>query len=309
MDLLTLVQPFDTICLFRHTSADADAMGSQFALKTFYQAHFPDKKVYALGDDVGSCARMFDRIDHVQDDAIKGSIAIVLDCANAQRIDDQRYLLADTIVKIDHHIVVDTYEDISYVNTSASATCEIVATLIQQGGYTMPLACAKYLYLGLLADSAGFTTNNTTADSLACAAYLVSQGLDVNAIHQERMYKTYAQFSLQKEIYARSILDGKVLYSVIDTEVYEALGLSYNEAKENVFVMSNIQEVEMWCLFTQDNTSSEGLYNGSLRSKKYAIDTVANAFQGGGHKHACGVKQLDKKGILSLVEMLNALIK
>ncbi len=309
MNILELFKEYDTICLFRHQVADADALGSQFGLKSFIEQVYPDKKVYALGESLGSCAYLFPSIDTVSDEVVKQSLAVVLDSANVDRIDDQRFATAKKIIKIDHHVVVEDYANESYVDITASATCEVLANAMQTSGVAINEMCAKYLYLGLLADSGNFTTTNTTANTLRIGSYLVSCGLQVNKILQERTNLTLTDFHYTSLVRSKAQVNGKVIFAVINREDYKKFGYTYNEAKEKVFCMANINEMEMWCLFTQDEFSEEVIYHGSLRSKNYAINEVANTYNGGGHKNACGVKNLTLDTVMQLVNDLNGLVK
>ena len=309
IDLLNEIKDYQIITLFRHQSADADALGSQFGMKLFLETNCPNIKVYALGDDVGSSAELFPKIDKVADEVIKQSCAIIFDTANAARIDDARALTAQKIIKIDHHIVVDEYADVVYVDTKAAATCEILANLFNQTGKLVNEECAKYLYLGLLADSISFTTASTTANTLKSASFLISCGLDVNKINQERSGFSLNDFVYVTKVRNRYKLNGNVAYSIMQVEDYQALGFDYNTAKEKVFALANVKEFEIYCLFTEDATyETKGLYNGSLRSKNIAIDKIANKYNGGGHAQACGVKKLTLEDIQNIIKDLKALI-
>lgn len=308
MNILALVEAYDVITIFRHTAADQDALGSQFGLKHFLKSAYPKKEIYALGEDLGGAANLFPSIDKVDDEKIKKSIAFVLDTADTSRIDDKRYQMADKIIKIDHHIIVEDYADESYIDTSAAATCEILAFLIQKSGVNVSKECAQYLYYGLLADSIAFTTTNTTSNTLSAAAFLVSCGLNVSEIAQKRCGMSENEFRYISDIRTKVQVNGKVAYSIMREKDYMKYGLSYNQAKEKVFALSNVNEFEMWCLFTEDSSyGEENLYNGSLRSKQIAINQVANQFGGGGHKNACGVKKLTLHDIERLVDTFNNL--
>lgn len=43
-------------------------------------------------------------MDEIPDDTYKGALAICVDCATSDRLADQRFSLADYVIKIDHHI-------------------------------------------------------------------------------------------------------------------------------------------------------------------------------------------------------------
>lgn len=301
------LRDFNEITIFRHTGADADALGAQFGLKTFLMENFPDKNVYAIGDDVGGVAHLFPARDKVSDDTIAQSCAIILDTANRERIDDKRYEMAKKIIKIDHHIVVDEYADVAFVDTSAAATSQILTKMFMNSEYTLSRTTARFLYLGILADTLSFTTSSVSIDTFTCASYLLSCGIDVSAIQQERVGMSFSDFEYMNLIRNNTKQVGKVIYAIMKVEDYEKFGFTYNVAKEKVFALSNIKEYPIYCLFSEDATYGQGFYNGSLRARGYTINEIANQYGGGGHANACGVKQLALDDIERLVLDLNNL--
>lgn len=305
--LFDCIKEYDTITLFRHLGADADALGAQFGLKQWIQETYPNKKVYALGKSVGSAAVHFPSIDVVADDVIKNSLAIILDTANASRIDDMRCLSAAFRIKIDHHIFVDRYADIEYIEDRKGATCEIIANMLQQQGEQLSKQCAEYLYSGLIADTLQFSIHATTPQMLMTAAYLVAQGVDVAKINDQNFNKSLKEF--RYETYIREhiqLYHEHIAYCVITKAEYEQFGLSYNAAKEKTYVLSHVNEFKAWMLFVESNnsTSESPLYNASLRSRNVVINDIAMQFNGGGHRYACGAKNLNETQIQELLEQM-----
>ena len=93
---------------------------------------------------------------------------------------------------------------------------------------------------------------------------------------------------------------------IVSKEDYEHYGLTFDEAKEKVFVMGGVQEFEAWALFIEKERDADGnaIYNGSLRSRQKTINDIANTYHGGGHRFACGVKGLKKDDINRLLQDL-----
>lgn len=309
MNILELVKDFDVVTIFRHQIADQDALGSQFAMKLFLEGAYPEKQVYVLGESVGSCAYLFPSVDQVDDETIRNSIAIVLDTADAKRVDDERFQNAKKIVKIDHHIIVEDYADVAFVDTDAAATCEVLAFMFQGCNVEISKQCAKYLYYGLIADSINFTTTNTTSNTLLAGAYLISCGVNVSQVNKETSGMSLNEYRYISDIRNHVQIKGNVAFAIMNEKDYEQYGMNYNQAKEKVFAMANVNEFEIWCLFTEDTSYGKHMYNGSLRSKEVAINEIAARYSGGGHRNACGVKKLTLSDIERIVEELNALIK
>lgn len=58
-------------------------------------------------------------MDEIPDDTYKGALAICVDCATSDRLADQRFSLADYVIKIDHHIAEENYGNYQYVEEEA----------------------------------------------------------------------------------------------------------------------------------------------------------------------------------------------
>lgn len=303
------IEAYDTITIFRHISPDADALGSQFGLKQWIHDTYPDKDVYALGYENGSKTQNFPKGDNADDTVIADSLAIILDTANTSRIDDDRWKLAKHVIRIDHHIVVEDFGDEEVIEDLFGATCEILGYMLMQEKKAVSSRCAQYLYSGLIADTLRFSISTTTPTTLHVAAYLLEAGVDVAKANEDNFSTPLKLFKYEN--YIRShfhILDDRLAYIIINKEDYERFGLSFNEAKEKVFVLGGVDEFLSWALFVEkyQNEQGERIYNGSLRSKNKTINDIANRYHGGGHRFACGVKELKQDDVHRLLnELLN----
>ncbi|MEG0958850.1 MAG: bifunctional oligoribonuclease/PAP phosphatase NrnA [Erysipelotrichaceae bacterium] len=310
-EFFNTIEQADIITIFRHVGADSDALGSQFGLKTWICDKYPDKCVYALGEDIGSCANQYPNIDHVDDDIIKKSLAIILDTANTARIDDERWILAAQTMKVDHHIQVEKFGNIQIVNEAAGATCEIIATLLLNHQEKLSIQCATYLYSGLIADTLQFSIASTTSKTLLAAAYLADCGINIPNINQQNFTKSKKEYVYETYLRSHMRMKGEqIAYTIVSKTEYESFNLTLNEAKEKVYAFANVEEFEIWALFVENGVDADGevLFNGSLRSRNTAIDEIANKYHGGGHKLACGVKSLHEPEIECLLnELLQAI--
>lgn len=304
---IELVHAYDVITIFRHVSPDSDALGSQFGLKCWIEEHYPNKQVYALGHEEALQA-IFPRMDVVEDSIIQKSLAIIVDTANGARVDDQRYHIASNTLKIDHHVVVDSYANEAIVDECAGATCEILTLLFQTLESTLSSTCATFLYGGLIADTLKFSIRTTSKRTLQAASYLLNFDVDIPYLNELNFSTTLKQFKYENFIRSNcTVIDDCIAYMIVNKEDYEAYDLTFAQAKEKVFVLGGVVEFQVWALFTEKEKDASGkpLYNGSLRSKNVSIDDIAQHYHGGGHHLACGVKQLTQEDIKALLEELN----
>lgn len=305
--LLQLVEQYDTIAIYRHCNPDCDALGAQFGLKTWIKTYFPEKKVWALGFDQGH-QYVYPSSDLVSDEELKNSLAIIVDTANIERVDDGRYSLAKVILKIDHHLVVDDFGDETIVVEGCASTCQIL-TLLFHECLKQPLTrdIATYLYTGLVTDSINFSANYTSSESLMAGAYLLECGIDHARIQQELFDQDFASLKFKSYLLDQvQLYQDHVAYVILDQVQLDTWNLTGNEARAKVNYLAGIKEFYIWALFTYDQETNS--YSASLRSKQVAINEVANAYHGGGHKNACGVKNLSRKEVDSLLSDLANLL-
>lgn len=294
------IAKYNVIVLFRHVGADADALGSQFGLKTWIEEKYPSKKVYALGEDLGSKNTFYPNIDVVNDNVIVDALAIILDTANSDRIDDQRYKLAAKTIKIDHHMLVEQYADLEYITDLAGATCEILADLFYQNKEVLSMRCASYLYSGLIADTLRFSIPTTTPKTLQLAAYLCESNIDVAKINEQNFSTSLKLWKYENYLRSKALfLNDEIAYCIIRKLEYEQFAIEFSQAKEKVFVLGGVFELKAWAIFVEKelDEKNEPLFVGSLRSKNVMINDIAAKYHGGGHRFACGVKGLSKKDI------------
>lgn len=299
--LFEYIDQYSSISIFHHERADFDALGSSFALKLYIEEHF-NKEVKIIGNDVASIEKYFPFIEQVSDEYIKSSLAIIVDTANQERIDDNRINLAKFRVKIDHHINVNQYAEYEIVDDKAAATCEILAKIFYNEKRPLSKRCAQYLYLGLISDTINFTTSNTSSNTLFYASY-ISQFIDnVAEISRLIFDKSLDEFKYECYLKKNIQFDGDTAYVIIDKE-YENFNIHQQKAKEMVYIMSGIQGIEKWALFIKMKNG----YGVSLRSKEIPINELARKYGGGGHLNASGIKDVSDENILKIIKELKQL--
>ncbi len=298
IEILEKIKKYNTITIFRHIKPDGDAMGSVMGLKTFLNDNFKDKNVYVLGYD------KYDKIiysDNVDDEIIKNSLAIVLDTANSLRIDDNRAMEASEIIKIDHHPNLDEYGNINLVQEFSAATCEILTFVFkkyEELGYIFSQNTAKYLFTGLFTDTMSFKTTNVTKETFMAGYILKEKDININEITNYILEKNIDDFKTTNKIRELMQFDDKLAYLILDEDDLKKINIKDDIARNQISEFSNLKDIEVWCIFTQ---SENHLYQGTLRSKKVQLNTIANKYNGGGHKNASGVNNLTREEVERLL--------
>lgn len=292
---------YDKIIIHRHVSPDPDALGSQLGLASLIRENYPDKSVKTVGFNEASLSWM-GIMDEVDDEEYEGALVVIMDTANSARIDDERYKLGAKRIKIDHHPVVEDYADLNYVDTSATATSEIIVKLFLENEKTyhlkMPLIAAESLYVGIIADSGRFLYDNTTVSTLSAASFLYECGIDRNKIHELLYRRSLNIVQAQGFVLSQfEVSQAGVAYFKMSKEVQESYGLTTGTRSALVNTLANIEGIRVWVCFFENE---DGRIRANIRSNGPIINEVAAKFDGGGHPKASGaiVKTWDDCSLL-----------
>ncbi|AMB94601.1 DHH family phosphoesterase [Aerococcus sanguinicola] len=287
-EILQAIAAYDTVIIHRHQRPDPDALGSQLGLKAVLEATYPDKKIYAVGQTEPSLAQ-FAAMDQVDDETFNQALVIVNDTANTARIDDDRYSSGERLVKVDHHPNNEPYGDLSYVDTTASSCSEIWARTVldPQNALKMTARAAQNFFLGIVGDTGRFLFDNTSPETLAIAGKLLAFDFPASQLMQASMEITPGQARLQAYVldHTQRSQDGLVVSVSLSQATLSELGLSEAESHSIVQMPGQIKGVLAWVVFVEQ---ADGTYRCRIRSKGPTINTVAQAFDGGGHPKASG---------------------
>lgn len=298
---IELVEAYDTIAVFRHQYPDGDALGSQQGLARWLRKRYPNKTIYMMGSDDHSFD-IFEKMDNPSDEELGTFLAIVLDTANRERIDDERYIKADQMIKIDHHPVVDKYGDLRIVDSTRGSCAEIVADLLQSiDEYSFDVEIAEMLLAGILTDTIRFSIETTSSKTLRTAAFLMDCGANITKLNQQLFTRSRRFFELRRELSQKVVWKDHLAYIYLSQEDLKELDLSEREAKIFISIMADIKEVEIWLMVVEDE---DGSFMGSIRSRNITINEIAQRYNGGGHRLACGVSELNEAQVEKLIEEL-----
>lgn len=101
------------------------------------------------------------------------------------------------------------------------------------------------------------------------------------------------------------LTDSGIAYIVLLDDDLKDWNLEYEEIKLALSVMSGVKEIKIWFTIIQ----VDDILKVSLRSRDYAIDKIANKYNGGGHKLASGAEINSLDQINDLINDLEQLIK
>jgi len=285
--ILDKIELYKKIVVLPHQRPDGDCIGTAFGLKDILKESYPEKEVYVVGES-SDFTSFIGVPDEGTDEMFEGALAISVDTASKDRVGDSRYEKADFLIKIDHHIPVDDFGDINYVDTSRPAAALIILDFYNlfRDKLSMTSAGAKALFMGILTDTGRFKYSGVNADTFRSVADLFDIGFDSRSVYAYLDTRTeeltrFKGFFLQN--YQKT--EHGVAYFKILPEHLEEFNVTLEEASSLVNELGVFEDCPIWILFAE---YEEQIVRARVRSKGPAINELAGRFDGGGHAMASG---------------------
>ena len=302
--IIALIEQYDKIIIHRHSKPDGDAMGSQIGLKKLIEANYQGKTVLCVGDGAGRYAFMQkDDPDNVSDEDYSGALAIILDTSAKALISDDRYTLADTTARIDHHIFCEKIAQTEVTDTSFESCCSLITALAMEAGWSVTSEAATALYTGMITDSGRFRYDSTTPETLRRAAFLLEAGIDTQDIYRNLYADDFSYIRLRASFVLKvKFTENNVAYIYTTAEEAAECGVdTFTISRGMVGVMGEIRGVDIWVNFTE---TDRGVLC-ELRSSRYNINPVAVKYGGGGHEKASGATVADRETAMMMLADLD----
>lgn len=302
--ILQKIKAYRRIMLFRHVRPDGDCVGATKGLKQILQLSFPEKEIL-LVDENSTPSLVFLGPDdgEVADEIYAGALAIVLDTATAPRISNQKYRLCSEVIKIDHHIPVDDYGHINWVEHTRSSASEMVVDFYSTFKEELKLdkTAALYLYTGMVTDSGRFRYSGVNGETMRCAGLLLDQGIDTENLYAHLYLDDYQYLKFKAQLYENmNITENGVAYVHITAEMQELYHLTDEDAGNSVSTMETIRGCLCWMAFI-DNRNEIGTIRVRIRSRFMPINTLAEKYHGGGHANASGATVYSSQEMAQLI--------
>jgi phosphoesterase RecJ-like protein len=283
-----LIETYNKVFIFPHKRPDGDAIGTSFGLKRMLEATYPDKEIAVVGE-TSKFTSFIGVPTEIEDDSVyEDALGILVDTANVERLGSEGFTKCKQTIKIDHHIKVETYGDIEYIDTSRPAAAIIIVDLYEQfkGQYVMTKEAAEALFFGILTDTGRFKYSGVDGDTFRQVALLFDAGLDAQRVYRyldtrTEAFTRYKGFVLQN--YEKT--GNGVVYFKVLPEYLDRFNVSLEEATSLVNELGAFEGCPIWALFAE---YEEGIVRCRLRSKGPVINKLAKKYDGGGHAMASG---------------------
>ncbi|MFD1927143.1 bifunctional oligoribonuclease/PAP phosphatase NrnA [Sporosarcina siberiensis] len=286
--IIDTIEKYNKIIILRHVRPDPDAYGSQIGLKELILENYPTKEVYAAGEHEESLSYLA-RLDSVERSHYKDALVIITDTGNTERIDGEYYMDSAFIMKIDHHPDVDPYGDLSWVDTTASSTSEMITALFKEGQKTndwkMTDNAARLLFAGIVGDTGRFMFPSATERTFELASELIKYDFNRAELFAGMYEVDRKLLHLQGHIYQNFEMDDNgAAFIKLDSETLARFNVTASETSQLVGSLGDVKGICAWLIFIEE----EDQIRVRLRSKGPVINTLAAEYGGGGHPLASG---------------------
>ncbi len=310
--ILDKIKAYDRIILFRHFRPDGDAVGSTKGLQRILQLTYPEKEILLQNNDFSDYLAFLGGEDApIEDEKYADALGIVLDSGTEKRISNPKYTLCKEICKIDHHIDIAPYGDISWVEELRSSTCEMVVHFYNtfKDELKIDAQAATYLYTGMVTDSGRFRYRDVSGETLRLAAILLEQGIDTDRIYANLYLEAYGYLKFKAHVYQRmQVTEHGVAYLYVDRAMQEEFNLTLEAASASISCLDSIRGCICWMVFV-DNGDAEGSIRVRLRSRFVTVSELAEEYRGGGHACAAGATVYNDEEIRELLAKADARVK
>lgn len=307
-EIYKAIKKYDEIVIARHTGADIDALGSQFAMQEIIKETFPEKKVYAIGA-YSSKFKFVGQLDREEDLKLENPLLIVLDTPKTSRIDTLDLSKYSFKIKIDHHPLEEKFGDIELVNDKSSSACEVVIDLCNNTKLKMNKVAAERLFMGIVSDTNRFMYPSTSYETMNKAAKLIEEfGVNPPELYEKMYLRDLVELRFEGYMLQNlKVTKNKVAYIKITDEIQKEFNVDAATPSNMIGSLSYINDFIVWVTFSEDK--KQNLVRVSIRSRGPVINTVAMQYNGGGHKLASGVRLPDFTLSDALIEDLDKLCK
>lgn len=281
------LQPAQQVLITSHLRPDGDAIGSLLGLGLALQEAGKDVQM-VLADGVPVAFRHLTGSNAIATYALHPyNLTIVVDCSDQMRTAGILPAQIQPDINIDHHITNDFFARLNYVEPQAASTAEIIAALLPELGFPISQSSAEALLTGILTDTQGFRTPNTTPKTLHLAAQLIQSGANLGDLYRRSLIqRSFAAARLWGKGLERLQRSGRLVWATLTLEDRKAIGYNGRDDADLINFLSSIEDADIALIFVELPDKQVKI---SWRSQPgFDISPIAVSFGGGGHPNASG---------------------
>ena len=284
------IQAAQRVLVTSHVRPDGDAIGSSLAL-ALALVDLGKLVQVVLSDGIPANFKQLPGADLVRTKAGgEFDLIVSVDCSDLKRIGAalDGYHAPDII--IDHHVTTEAFGNLNLVESEAVATASVLTRHMREWGLAITAPIAANLITGLITDTLGFRTSNTSPECLRQAADLLELGVDMSMLYYRSLVRrTFVEAKYWGAGLASLERSDGIIWATMTVADRKAAGYIGNDDSDLINIVSSIDDAEVAIMFVEQNAEKTKI---SWRALKPDVDVsqIAIQFNGGGHKAAAGAE-------------------
>ena len=302
-EIIKKIEEFNTIAIYRHVFPDPDSYGSQTALKSIIENTYPNKQVVLLGEH-SEKLEFINKMDE-EIDLDEKALAIIVDVANKERVDNQSFNKCGYIIKIDHHKPFDyPFENLTWVDTNYSSCSEMILDLYLSNINKLKInkLGRRALFSGIIGDTGRFLyVDNPT--ELFEKLSKITYDLETKDIYANMYKREENELKFLGYIYNNYLkTENGMAYLKVKNDIVEKYGLEPIKAVRMVNALQDTDGIINWNFFVG---KKDGTIFGEFRSNGPRVNDIASQFGGGGHMLAAGASLANWEKVNEIIRVFD----
>ena len=301
--IINKIEEYDTIAIYRHVFPDPDSYSSQTALKSIINNTYPNKKVVLLGEHSKNLEYINKMDEEIELD--EKSLAIIVDVANKERVDNQSFNKCGYIIKIDHHKPFDApFEDLTWVDTNYSSCSEMILDLYLANSNKLKIdkQGRKALFTGIIGDTGRFLYIENPTELFEKLSKITFD-LETKEIYANMYKREEEELKFLGYIYSNYVTtENGMAYLKIPNEIVKKYNLQAIKAARMVNALQDTVGIINWHFFAE---KEDGSIFCEFRSNGPRVNDIAANFGGGGHMLAAGASLENWERVDEILKVLD----
>jgi bifunctional oligoribonuclease and PAP phosphatase NrnA len=318
--LLKMINPLDQvirskfqsanqIVLSSHIRPDQDAIGSLIGLGLALEKSGKHVQM-VLSDSISAGMRFLEGTEKVTKSITEPfDLFVSLDCSDPIRLG--KALLEGTTVdiNIDHHLSNLNFGHVNLVEPENVATSALIAEHLTSWGLEIDRPIATALLMGVLGDSLGFRTSNTTSQTLRLAAELMEYGISMSDLYTKTLVRRSYSAARYWGLGLSNLVQLKgIIHTTLKLEDRKKVAYTGNDDADLINLLSTIDSASIAIVFVEQNHEKVKVSWRAIPGLD--VSKLALSFGGGGHPAASGaeisgsIEEIQQKVITATVEFL-----
>ena len=278
------IQAAHRVLITSHVRPDGDAIGSSLALAlSLIDAGKQIQVVLSDGLPVS--------FEHLPGSGLiktraEGDFDLIIcvDCSDLKRVGNALDGYHTPDIVIDHHMTNEAFGMINLIEPEAVATASVLIRYMHEWGLVITTDIAANLMTGLVTDTLGFRTANTTPESLRQAADLLELGVDMSKLY----FRSLVRRTFEAAKYWGAGLSGLqrsdgIIWTTLTLADRNTSGYTGNDDADLINIVSSIEDADIAIMFVeQDENSSKISWRGlkpRLMFRKSPVSSVVEVIR------------------------------